>query len=76
MNLELHYPKMATLQTVESKEGAQNVEKVDLDAPLVNGLTRDDEQFLSSFSTKQQTKIYRKVGGRNLLLNSPDCSLR
>lgn len=51
---------MANINDTDSKEAVENVEKTVADA--ANGhLSPEEQQFLDSFTPKQEAAIYRKV---------------
>lgn len=53
---------MVSLQNTSSKEDVNNVEKVERDVARGSGLSEEEEEFLTSFPSERETKIYRKVG--------------
>ena len=52
---------MVSAQKTSSKEDVNNVEKVERDVARSSGLSEEEEEFLASFPSESEAKIYRKV---------------
>ena len=57
----LQSPSMVSVQNTGSKEGVNNVEKVERGIARSSGLSEEEEEFLASFPSESEAKIYRKV---------------